>query len=51
MTFSKSTSPFVCNIRVEYKVGQSDTIEGFENEFYVTEISNYTEIENYLIKT
>lgn len=44
-TFSKSTSPLVFSNIIAYKVGQSDNIVKFENEFYVNEISNYPESE------
>lgn len=43
--FSKLNSPFVFSNRLEYTVGQSGNPEVFENEFYVTEITNYPENE------
>jgi len=46
MKFNKSDSPLVFSNRIAYTIGQTDskTIK-FENEFYVTEISNYPERE------
>ncbi|MBN2756163.1 MAG: hypothetical protein JXR51_03225 [Bacteroidales bacterium] len=42
-TFSKEQSPLVFSNRIAYSFGQSDILIKFENEFYVTEISNYPE--------
>ncbi|MDP4186542.1 MAG: hypothetical protein Q8905_00710 [Bacteroidota bacterium] len=44
-TFKKSDSPFVFSNRIAYIVGQTGNLIKFENEFYVTEISNYPESE------
>ena len=39
--FSKDESPFVFSNRITYAVGQSSNTVKFENEFYISEISNY----------
>ncbi len=39
----KRKSPLVFSNRITYSVGQSDNFIKFENEFYVTEITNYPE--------
>ncbi|MFH1119510.1 MAG: hypothetical protein V1775_06770 [Bacteroidota bacterium] len=44
-SFTKSESPLVFSNRIAYKVGQSENLIKFENEFYVTEIANYPESE------
>ena len=44
-SFSKSESPILFSNRIAYTVGQSDNLIKFENEFYVTEITNYPESE------
>lgn len=44
-TFSKEQSPLVFSNRIAYSIGQTDSLIKFENEFYVTEISNYPESE------
>jgi len=44
-SFTKSNSPLVFSNRIVYMVGQSSNSVKFENEFYVTEISNYPESE------
>lgn len=44
-TFSKTDSPLVFSNRISYKVGLSDSVIKFENEFYVSEITNYPESE------
>lgn len=44
-TFSKEQSPFVFSNRITYTIGQNENLMKFENEFYVTEISNYPENE------
>ena len=44
-TFTKSNSPFVFSNRLLYTLGQSGNTTKFENEFYVTEITNYPEKE------
>lgn len=44
-TFSKEQSPLVFSNRIAYTIGQTDSFIKFENEFYVTEISNYPESE------
>ena len=46
-TFSKEQSPLVFSNRIAYSFSQSDNLIKFENEFYVTEISNYPESEMY----
>lgn len=43
--FSKEQSPLVFSNRIAYAVGQTDNLIKLENEFYVTEISNYPEKE------
>jgi hypothetical protein len=49
-TFSKEQSPLIFSNRIAYTIGQTDNIIKFENEFYVTEISNYPESEMYELK-
>lgn len=44
-TFTKSDSPIVFSNRILYTVGQSTVAIRFENEFYVSEITNYPEYE------
>lgn len=44
-TFSKAQSPLVFSNRIAYSIGRSNDLIKFENEFYVTEISNYPESE------
>ena len=44
-TFSKEQSPLVFSNRIAYSIGQTDNLIKFENEFYVSEISNYPESE------
>jgi hypothetical protein len=44
-TFSKEQSPLVFSNRIAYSIGQTDNLIKFENEFYVTEISNYPKSE------
>lgn len=44
-SFSKTKSPIVFSNRISYTVEQSDKQVKFENEFYVSEISNYPESE------
>jgi len=41
--FSRTESPFVFSNRIAYAVGQSGYLIRFENEFYISEISNYPE--------
>jgi len=43
--FTKSNSPFVFSNKIEYKLGLTGNPVKFENEFYVTEITNYPEPE------
>jgi len=43
--FSKSESPIVFSNRIAYTFDQLDELIKFENEFFVTEISNYPENE------
>jgi hypothetical protein len=45
VNFTKSESPIVFSNRIEYKVGQSGNPIKFENEFYISEITNYPETE------
>lgn len=45
LSFTKSDSPIVFSNRIEYKVGQSGTPIKFENEFYISEITNYPRTE------
>ena len=44
-SFTKEQSPLVFSNRIAYSVGKNDNFIKFENEFYVTEISNYPENE------
>jgi|26BtaG_2_1085354.scaffolds.fasta_scaffold04198_4 hypothetical protein len=44
-SFSKANSPIVFSNRISYKVGITDEPIKFENEFYITEITNYPESE------
>ena len=44
-SFTKEQSPLVFSNRISYSVGKNDNLIKFENEFYVTEISNYPENE------
>lgn len=44
-SFSKSVSPIVFSNRIAYTVGKSDNLIKIENEFYVSEITNYPESE------
>jgi hypothetical protein len=46
-TFSKEKSPLVFSNRIAYSIGQDEKIMKFENEFYVSEITNYPESEMY----
>jgi hypothetical protein len=48
--FTKAESPLVFSNRIAYTVDQSDKIIKFENEFHVTEISNYPESEMFEFK-
>lgn len=43
--FSKEQSPLVFSNRIAYSIGQTDVLIKFENEFYVSEITNYPESE------
>lgn len=45
LTFEKSESPLKFSNRIVYTVGQSNNPIKFENEFYVSEITNYPESE------
>jgi hypothetical protein len=45
ITFEKIDSPLVFSNRILYTIGRSDNLIKLENEFYVTEISNYPENE------
>lgn len=49
-TFSKEQSPLVFSNRIAYTCGQNDNLTKFENEFYVTEISNYPERKMFELK-
>ena len=44
-SLKKADSPLVFSNRIAYKVGQSNELVKFENEFYVSEITNYPEYE------
>jgi hypothetical protein len=44
-TFTKEQSPFIFSNRIAYSIGQNENLLKLENEFYVTEISNYPEKE------
>lgn len=43
--FMKNDSPLVFSNRITYRVGESSEPVQFENQFYVSEITNYTEKE------
>ena len=43
--FSQSESPLIFTNRISYFLAESDTLFNFENEFYVSEITNYPEWE------
>lgn len=43
--FMKEESPFVFSNRITYRVGESAEPVQFENQFYVSEITNYPEKE------
>lgn len=47
MTFSKEQSPLIFSNRIAYTIGKTDNLIKFENEFYVTEITNYPKNEMY----
>ncbi len=49
-TFNKDESPYVFSNRIAYNVGQSENLIKLENEFYISEISNYPESEFITIK-
>jgi hypothetical protein len=42
-TFDKSESPLTFSNRIAYSRGHNDTLIRFENEFYVSQITNYPE--------
>lgn len=44
-TFQQSQSPFVFSNRIVYTIGSSNDPVKFENEFYVSQITNYPESE------
>ena len=44
-SFSKETSPFVFGNRISYKVGHSGSFSAVSNDFFVNEITNYSERE------
>ncbi len=43
--YTKTNSPIVFSNRIHYKIANSEEIFKFENEFYVSEITNYPENE------
>lgn len=43
VSFRKDNSPLVFSNRITYNIGKSEVPVKFENEFYVTEITNYSE--------
>ena len=45
LQFMKNDSPYVFSNRIAYRVGESAEPVQFENEFYVSEITNYPEKE------
>jgi hypothetical protein len=49
--FDKSKSPFVFSNRITYGLGQDTTPIKFENEFYVSEITNYSQKDILIFKT
>lgn len=49
-SFSKAQSPLVFSNRISYTIGKSDELITFENEFYVSEISNFPESEMFFSK-
>lgn len=44
-SFTKGQSPLVFSNRIAYTIEKNDNLIKFENEFYITEISNYPESE------
>jgi|SRR5690554_1049885 len=44
-TFSEESSPIVFSNRLAYTIEKSENLTRFENEFYISEISNYPESE------
>ena len=44
-TFIKSNSPLVFSNKIAYFIGHPDNLQRFENEFYISEITNYPERE------
>lgn len=42
-SFLKSESPIVFSNRIAYTIGQSENLMKFENEFYISEVSNFSE--------
>lgn len=44
-TFSKEQSPFIFSNRIAYSIEKTSNLVQIENEFYVTEITNYPERE------
>lgn len=45
LTFSKENSPFVFSNRISYRLGEDQKLIEMDNEFYVTQITNYPERE------
>jgi hypothetical protein len=50
LTFTKANSPMTYSNRIEYKVGQNGTPIKFENNFFISEITNYPESEITVLK-
>jgi hypothetical protein len=50
ITFTKNNSPIVFSNRISYSIGDSKDFVQFENEFYVSQISNYTESQMFKYK-
>lgn len=48
--FSKSDSPLVFSNRITYSIGDSSTYKTIENEFYISEVTNYPESEVFEMK-
>lgn len=47
LSFEKPDSPLIFGNRLEYSIGKSGNPIKFENEFYISEITNYPESEMY----
>jgi len=50
VSFDKSESPFVFSNRITYSVAESKNTIRFENEFYISQITNYPESEMFVTR-